>query len=604
MSTGRPRLAIALALALALALATLAAYSGAFGLGFAYDDADYVVRNRHLAAGFTRASLAWAFSSFYAANWHPLAWISHLIDVQLFGLRPAGHHGTSVLLHVANTLLLFLVLCRYTGARGRSAFVAGLFALHPLHVESVAWVAERKDVLSTFFGLAALAGYERYVRRPSRGRYAAAAALVALSLMTKPMLVTLPLVLLLFDWWPLGRLTAGGRRPWALVAEKIPLFVLAAGSSLVTLAAQAGGGALASTLAQPLSARLGNALVSLMAYIGKTLWPKGLAAFYPLPGAGHQLWRVVAAGIALAAVTAVVLAARRDRPFLAFGWLLYLVALLPVIGVVQVGSQRLADRYTYLPLVGLFIAATWTTSAVGGRRAQVRRPLIAAGLVLLLCLGSLTLAQVAFWRDDLTLFAHAAAVTDDNAVAHHNLGLVLSSLGRFEEAQTHLAEALRIWPEAAPIHLGLGNLLTKRGDLDAAVRELRRALELDPALSEARVSLGLVLKQRGEFAEAELQYRAALQRSPGLAGAHMNLGNLLSDLGDERGAVASYLQAQALSPGDPLIRYNLAVSLERLGRLTEAAAGYQEALRLRPGFAEAADRLARLRTSGGVRISR
>ncbi len=505
-----------LGISLALLLLVFLAYWPAVGNHFvSLDDETYVTGNPHVKGGLTGEGVDWAFTSLgYAGNWHPLTWLSHMLDVELFGLNPRGHHLVSIGLHASNAVLLFLVLRGMTGALGRSALVAALFALHPLHVESVVWVAERKDVLSTFFGLLTMAAYGGYVRQRSLGRYGVLLGLFALGLLAKPMLVTLPFVFLLLDYWPLDRVRppppasrtkrkpAVGPAPprgtdpepkLSLVLEKLPLFALAALSAGMTWAAQSRGWAV--NYRFPLWDRLSNALVAYVAYLGKTVWPVNLAAFYPLPESGLPVGRVLAAGFILGAVTALVLWQRRRYPYLVTGWFWYLGTLVPVIGLVQVGSQAMADRYTYIPLIGIFILLAWSLPAFELVSPGARTGAIGGGALLLAGLMALTWVQTTYWRDDQALFGHALAVTRGNWLAHNNLGAFYSRMGRDDEAYTHFKEALRLRPDMPDIHFNIGEALQRMGRLEEAAQEYRTALRLYPGHKPAQTALWEITKK-------------------------------------------------------------------------------------------------------------
>lgn len=417
------------------------------------DDVDYLVNNLRLREGFTAANLRWAFTTDFAANWFPLTWLSHLLDYRLFGLDAGAHHLMSLGLHAANTVLLFAVLRAMTGRSWCSALVAALFGIHPLHVESVAWAAYRKDVLSGFFWVLALGAYLGYARRPGRGRYLAVLGLFALGLMAKPAVVTLPFLLLLLDWWPLGRLAGRGDAPASLLCspiaratrEKIPLFLLAAATSVVTYRAQKAVGTMAYFQDLSLQARIANALVSYVAYLRQTVWPRDLAVFYPHPVVSLPAWQPLAAAIFLAAVLLLAFAARRRRPWLAVGWLWYLGTLLPMIGLVQVGLQARADRYTYLPLAGIFVMLVWGAAEWSGRRLRSVATVFA--LLMLAVLSILCRRQVAIWRDTLTLFTHAAAVTERNWMAENNIGAAWGQRGDNMRAMEHFQRALAYRPD-------------------------------------------------------------------------------------------------------------------------------------------------------------
>jgi hypothetical protein len=471
-----------------------------------YDDDTYVTANPLLEGSVSLRTFRWAFTTFRASNWHPLTWISHQADVALFGFDPRGHLLTSLALHATNTLLIFLLLLQWTGATGRSAFAAALFGVHPLHVESVAWVAERKDVLSTLFFLLTLLAYGRYAARRTFRNYSTVALLFTLGLLAKPMLVTLPLLLLVLDFWPLGRLGAasrrgGGRLPPALgplLGEKLPLMALAAVSGLVTLAAQTRGGAVKTFEDYPLSVRLLNAVVSAARYLEKTLWPKDLAVFYPHPGRTLSAAEIAVAALLLAAITLAALHVARRRPYVLAGWGWYLLTLSPVLGIVQVGSQAMADRYTYIPLAGLFVASVWIVADLAKRWGLRRGSLAVSAALLVLSLSMTTRSQVRVWRSGLSLFEHALAVTGNNYVAHDNLASELERRGRTREAMRHALEALRIRPDREPgRYLRFGRALMAQGMHEEAVEVFEKAVTMHPAdpsaarlLAAARAAAG------------------------------------------------------------------------------------------------------------------
>jgi tetratricopeptide (TPR) repeat protein len=476
------------------------------------DDDVYITANPAVLQGLTRAGAAWALTATLGGSWHPLTWLAHMADVSLFGVDPAAHHLVSVGLHAANAVLLLLLLARLTGRLAPSAVVAGLFALHPLRVESVAWAAERKDVLSALFLLLALLAYVRHAARPGPGRYLAVAALFALGLCAKPMLVTLPLLLLLLDGWPLGRFRA--EPPGRLLLEKAPLLALSAAASAVTYFAQRGAGAMGLAGEVPAGGRLANAVVSYAAYLGKALWPVDLAVFYPYPAGAHPAWRVGAAVIALAGLAGLALAGLRRRPWRAAGLLWYLVALVPVVGVVQVGAQAMADRYTYVPLVGIFLALTWEAAAAARIRGG-RTPAAALAVAALLACALLTRRQVAVWRDGETLLVHALAVTRENWVAHYSLGAAREREGRTAEAVAEYEAALRIRPGYVWAENNLGRLLALAGDLPGAIGHLEAAVRGAPRSALPRLNLGLALEAAGRAGEAAAQYAEAARLDPG-----------------------------------------------------------------------------------------
>ena len=599
---------------LLLLAATLAVYSQVRNYEFVnYDDPEYVGENPHVRAGLTADSVAWALTSFDAANWFPLTWITHMADYQFFGMESGWHHLTNVWLHALNALLLFAVLKRMTRARWPSALVAFLFALHPLHVESVAWVAERKDVLSAFFWFLTLWCYARYVERPGVGRYLTVLLAFSLGLMAKPMIVTLPFVLLLLDVWPLRR----SPLPWL---EKLPLLALSAGASLVTFLAQRSSGAVAPLAGTPLALRMENALVSYLVYIGDMLWPAGLAVLYPLPRALPVLG-VAAAGLALAGISLVVARQWRARPYLAVGWCWYLGTLVPVIGLVQVGTQSHADRYTYVPMIGLTIMLAWGAAELVERWPRARKAVIAAAVVACSASLAVTWFQIQYWASTETLLGHTLEVTSDNFITHHNLADYYLQHGRNEEARQHDAEALRINPMYMEARLNLALALSLLGRPGDAEVEYRRALEQQPEgkqMALAHSGLGAALAAQHRTTEALPELQLAVQLRPESAEGHYNLGTALAELGrnpeaaseftiavrlEPEDAEAHYRLAVALAaqdkrneaadefaivaqlrPADAVTQYNLAIALARAGRLDEAISHFSEALRLNPDF--------------------
>jgi protein O-mannosyl-transferase len=647
----------ALWICLGLALCTLLVYWPVTRFEFTgYDDTDYVTQNAYVQAGFTAQSLAWVWHSEVARNWHPVTMLSHMLDCQLHGMKAGWHHLTNLLLHLANTLLLFLLLKRLTGALWRSALVAALFALHPLHVESVAWVAERKDVLSTCFALLSLGAYARYAAsaqgrgsrvegkkaktqpvrhesgQASAGRpalwYALALLLFALGLMSKPMLVTLPFVLLLLDYWPLQRFdlsTHHAPRPTVrLLLEKTPFLALAAASSVITFLVQQQGGAVQSTSMLPMAARVENALVSYVRYLGKMVWPDHLAALY-LRSGGWSAWQVGLAAVFLVAVSAAVIWQWRRRPYLAVGWFWYVGTLVPVIGVVQVGMQSMADRYTYIPLIGIFLILAW-----GGwelvERWRVPRigPALGAAVVLGMCMV-LTHVQVGYWKDGETVLNRMITATKGNYMAHFNLGNLYDRRGEAAKAIEHYKRALKYEPNYADAHNNLGGVLLKQRRFDealahytAAVRintdfvhffnlanaladagrfpEARTAygqcLQLNPNYGPAHHNLGLVAQTQGKPAEAIAEFRAALALDPAYESACFNLANLLAEAGQGEEAITNYLAAERLNPKRAESYNGLGICYAMQGKMGEAERQFQQALQLNPHYANAESNLA------------
>ncbi len=562
-----------------------------------YDDPVYVTENAHVRDGLTWENVRWAFRSTEASNWHPLTWISHMADVQAFGLRPWGHHLTSVLLHALNALLLFEALRRLTGAPWRSVFVAALFGLHPLHVESVAWISERKDVLSTTFWMLALRAYAERMERIRSQRtgapayYALALIFFALGLLCKPMLVTLPFVLLLLDFWPLGRFTGTtARSRWVAVAEKIPFLVLSAAACAVTLFAQEHGDTVASIGEFPWGVRAANALISYCVYLGKAFVPIRLAVFYPFTAEAPPFWETLAAGALLSAITLAAVALVRSRPYVLVGWLWFLGTLVPVIGLVQVGGQALADRYTYVPLIGMFVAVTWVAADVAQSWKVRTQALCGTAAAVLATLGVLTSVQLGYWRDGVTLFRHAATVTKDNWVAHANLYATLSKTSS-PEARAELQETLRIVASFADKYDRKGAELERTpGHLAEAILEYRKAVGIMPDLAGPHAILGQALvRTPGGLDEAIGEFRSAARLKPDSAAAHYNLGMALaaSPAGKEE-AVTEYETATLLDPDNFQARYNLAFLLSGIpGRETEAVPEYEAAIRLKPDLYQA-----------------
>jgi tetratricopeptide (TPR) repeat protein len=565
-----------------------------------YDDPAYVSENPVVQGGLTWKGVAWSFTTFEGANWHPVTWFSHMLDCQLFGLRAGWHHGVNVAFHVVNSILLFILLLRMTGAFWRSAAVAALFALHPLHVESVAWVAERKDVLSMMFALLAVLAYVGYVRRPSAMRYTLVAGLLALGLMSKPMLVTLPFVLLLLDYWPLGRWVVPppgatqlgaarslGRTAWRLVLEKLPLMALAAASSVITYVAQQQKGAmtlLGDEITFPV--RLANALVCYVGYLGKTVWPCPLIVFYPyVPD--RPLWQPATAAFLLIAATGLAIWLWRSRPYLAVGWFWYLGTLVPVIGLVQVGGQSMADRYTYLPLVGIFILAVWGSADLlaGWRYGRTSLGVLAA-VVILACM-ILTARQVARWTDTITLFQYVLTITPDNIAAHDNLGDVLLHQNRNEEAEVHFRELARLYPQGrAMAECNWATTLSNRKRFAEAAEHLREALRLDPQLSVAHNNLGLLLAQTGSPQEAIAQLQEAVRFAPDKPEALKSLAWALATCPDRKlrnGPKAVELAQRAIELSDtrqPELLDTLAAAYAEAGRSSEAVQTAHQAAEL------------------------
>jgi tetratricopeptide (TPR) repeat protein len=570
--------------ALAGLVIALYAKTGAYGY-VAYDDWQYVLKNEHVRAGLTPQGLRWAFNIGYAGNWHPLTWISHMIDCELHGDAPGGHHWTNVLLHALNAVVLFLVLQWMAGELARPAFVAALFALHPLRVESVAWIAERKDLLSGLFALLAIAVHAAYARRPSAARYLLVALAFSLGLAAKPMLVTLPLVLLLVDVWPLGRLS-----PWSwstaarLAVEKAPLLALSAASCWLTFLAQHAAGAVIALEAVPFGHRLSNALVAYVVYIGKMLWPVGLAIPYPVRI--WSTWAVLGSALFLAAFSLAALRGLRPRPWLFVGWFWYLGMLVPVIGLVQVGHQAFADRYTYLPQVGLCIALVWGASELWARWGLRQRNLAFAGAAAVLLCAALTWAQIEHWRNPFALFAHTLEVTGDNYTAHKTLGIVHGSEGNLEAAEQSYRKALALRPELPDALINLARLLTRQGRLEEAIALLRKVPAEHPewkaALPAVYCQLGTDLESKDEPEKAVEVYRELIRLRPDYYDSHFLLGRLLGRLQRYAEAVVPLETAVRLRPRDGEAAFVLAGVYLGLGNREAALAQYERLQSLDP----------------------
>jgi tetratricopeptide (TPR) repeat protein len=588
-----------------LVVATLATYGDLRNHQFInYDDQLYVQDNPTVRAGLTLKGLSWAFTTIHAANWHPLTWLSFMVDSQLFGLHPGGFFLTNLLFHIANSLLLFLWLLYLTRTLGCSFLVAALFALHPLHVESVAWLAERKDVLSTFFWLLTMWAYVWYAERPRLGRYLLILVCFGLGLMAKPMLVTLPFVLLLLDYWPLGRLSlkgpglaAASPKPGPgvalqrLVWEKSPLLVMSALSSAITFYAQKEAGATWNLQNLPISQRLANAMVAYVSYLGKMFWPAHLGVLYPLAGHNPPIWQAPAAGLALAVLTLGALRQARRHPYLLVGWLWYLGTLLPVIGLVQVGMQAMADRYTYVPLIGLFIVVAYGMADLGARWRAPRFLLPVGAGVVLSALMICTWMQVSYWRDSIPLYEHTLKVARRNPLIHNNLGLALAQQGKLDQAMAHYDEALRLDPDYPRPHNNLGLALAQQGKMEQAMAQYAEALRLAPDYAAAHNNLGLALARQGKWEQAMAHYAEALRLDPDDASAHHKLGLALDAQGKMEQAMAHYAEALRLDPDDAEAHHNLGLDLAAQGKWEQAVAHYAEALRLNPDYAEAHNNL-------------
>ncbi len=637
---------VSLCLCLALAAATLVIYWPVRNYDFInYDDVDYVTENEYVKAGLTSDSIIWALKTGYVGNWHPLTWLSHVLDCHIFGTNAGRHHLTNLLLHIANTLLLFGLFKRMTGAVWRSAFVAAVFALHPLHVESVAWVSERKDVLSTLFWFLTMAAYLRYVERPSVSRYLLTLLAFALGLMAKPMLVSLPIVLLLMDYWPLCRLW-GERavkgpdkhreksakksfQSWkwrGLVWEKVPFFVLAAASSVVTFIVQQRYGTVVHPTVVSLNVRIANALVSYLKYIVMMFWPGNLAVLYPHLINMLPKWQIIVAVLFLLGVSVWVIYCRKTYKYFLFGWLWYLVTLVPVIGLVQVGRQALADRYTYIPLTGLFVIIAWGVPDLLSKFRFRKIVLVTAAGLTLVPLSICTRLQLRYWRDGLSLFEHAFKITENNYVmgtnyaeellrdkrydeaiamfnkvlrinpkyyaAHHDLGAALQMQGKFEEALTHYQKALQLRPDNAKTYNNVGVIYHLQGKLTESVRCQRRALQFNPRYYEAHNDLGATLQLQGKIEEAISHYRMSLEIKPDYVTANNNLGRALMKQGKLDEAAVCFIEVLRTKPNYPDAHSDLGSVFLQQGKFDSAVAHLKKALRLKPNWVKPMNNLA------------
>jgi Tfp pilus assembly protein PilF len=586
-----------------------------------YDESRYITHNNRVQAGLNWDNVVWAFTTYEFANWHPLTWLSHMLDCELFGLSSSWHHVTNLVLHLANVALLFGLLESLTGKVGRSAFVAALFAIHPLNVESVAWLAERKNLLCTLFWLLALWAYFRYVRHPDWNRYSLVVTMFVLGLLSKPMVVTLPFVMLLLDYWPLGRFDLPREQPkpnqkkgrarqksaqqveprpipfWLksmeLLWEKAPLFLLVLISSAVTVKAQKFGGAINSGEALGLGTRLANGVVAYIKYLVKMCWPINLSVFYPHPEATLPFWQVCLSTLVVAAITFFVFKNSQQYRYLAVGWFWFLGTLVPVIGLVQVGKQAMADRYVYIPLMGLFILIVWGASDLAGFVRWNPSWLAWLGGLVVIALMLRTSLQLSYWHDSSTLFEHAARSTNDNYIAYDALGMVSAERGELEKAAQYFGKALEIRPTYANARKNLagaehnqGVALARQGKLEEAVTHYRRALKLQPENAEFHYNLGLALYSQGTTAEAMEQLSRALHYQPSHFKAQRDLGSLLAKEGRLEEAVAHYLAAIRIQ-ADPTTYFNLGKVASHQGKSQEAIQYYAQALKLRPDYAEA-----------------
>jgi tetratricopeptide (TPR) repeat protein len=577
---------IAVAICGMLALLVWIAFGQTIRYGFVnFDDDVYVYKNSHVTGGLTPAGVGWAFTHVHSSNWHPLTWMSHMLDAEVYGLNAGGHHATNILIHGATVILLFLFLWRTTGFLWRSAFVAAVFAIHPLRTESVAWIAERKDLLSGQFFVLTLTAYVWYARRSwSFVRYTIVAFLLSCALMCKPVAVTLPFVLLLLDYWPLNRfiVSEGHLIPWRIILEKIPLLALSAALCVVTIFAQE-----QAVSPLPLLARIDNAIVSYIVYLRQMVCPSGLVVLYPFPENGLALWRIVGAFVLLFGISVCVVVARRRQPWLLFGWLWYLGMLVPMIGLLQVGAQAHADRYTYLPQIGLCVALAWAVAESMIHWSRLRPLLSGTSVAIVVLLVVCTRIQVSYWQNSHTLWSRALAFTSGNIIAQNNLGNALLDEGNVDEAIVHFENARQIKPDDPKAAFNLGNALIQKGRLNDGIENLTQALQLKPDYAEAHINLASAFLKVDRVDDAIDHYQKALQIIPYQATAWNDLGYARLQKGLMGDAIACFKKAMQLDPRRAVTRNNLGNALVQQGDVDEAIAQYQTALQLKPDYAEA-----------------
>jgi protein O-mannosyl-transferase len=594
----------ALAVAAGLAVVVLALYAQTARFEFVtLDDHTFIVDNPPVLHGLTWSGVVWGFTN-ADPNWHPVTWLSHMLDISLFGLQAGPQHLVSAGLHALNAVLLFLALRFMTGALWPSALVAALFAVHPMRAESVAWLSERKDVVSGLFWILTLLAYTWYVRRRGLGRYLLVAASLALGLMAKTMLVSLPLILLLLDVWPLARwrpsMAAAALRP--LIVEKLPLFALAALGSAISVYTQHSLEGMRTMAEVPLGWRLVNAATSYVSYLRKTIWPSDLAGLYPHPalnGTPFTVWPAIGALLLLVVLTAWCVAEARRRPYLLVGWLWFVIALLPVIGLLQIGMQSMADRYLYLPGIGLYIMIAWGGAEVAARWPRSRVPLAAAALLALVAGAAVSWFQIGTWRDSGALYERCVAVTRDNYLAHAGLAVWLRQAGRTDEAAQHFQTALRIRPQEAFTLMQYGTLLQDEGELDEAARYYEEALRYEPGYEQAYTNLGVVRLRQRRLDEAAAALETALQLKPTDALAELNLGEVRLEQKQFDDAGTHFQRALALGLDSAEAHNNLGVVLARQGRVADAASEFEAALRINPAHSGAQRNLAQMQAQLG-----
>ena len=549
-----------------------------------FDDGLYVTENSYVQKGLTIEGCIWAFTTSHAGNWHPLTWLSHMLDSELYGLNAAGHHYTNIAFHIANTLLLFFILFRMTGALWKSAFVATLFAVHPLHVESVAWVSERKDVLSTFFGLLMIGAYYRYVKVTSLKNYLLILVFFALGLISKPMLVTFPFVLLLLDFWPLKRIQFknnyhlqperstyhGFKENFQLIVEKIPLFILSVISCILTFIVQKSGGAVVPLEALPLKTRIANALISYVSYVLKAIWPNNLAYYYPYSIGTFSDWQICGAALLITSVIFGAIYLSRQYSYVLVGLFWYFGTLVPVIGLVQVTNQAMADRYTYISLIGLFIVIVWGIPDILKKWHYRKIFLFVSALIILSALTTRAFFQTSHWKNSIALFENAVKVTENNYHALNNLATALADKGKYDEAFLYLSRALKMDPQREDVRMNLANVLFLKGKPDEAISQYREILQTDSKNADVHYNLAFVLSSQKKYNEALLHYKETLRIDPEYSKAHYNLGNIYLNQGKTTEAFRHYIEVIKIKP-DYVQAYNkLGLILFRQGKFYKA----------------------------------
>jgi len=558
------------------------------------DDPTYVKENPHIREGLTLNGMYWSLTSVYSSNWHPLSWLSHMIDVELYGMDAGRHHMTNIIFHILNSLLLLYTLIRFTGNLWQSSVVAALFALHPINMEVVAWVSQRKTLLCFFFWLLALWSYQGYVKRPGMGRYLSALLFFIFGMMSKQAIVVFPLVLMLLDYWPLARYqsdkpdSAMGRSGIfrALIKEKIPFFVIAFAGSILTYFAQKSGGAVTSFDILPLNVRITNALLSYSTYLGKAFWPHKLAILYPYPDS-IPVWCVGVSTVLLGFITYCAIKTARRHPYFIVGWLWYLLILIPVIGIVQIGIQAMADRYASVPLIGIFIVLAWGFSEVSRAWDHRKLKLAALAITSLFVLMTATFKQAQTWRNSVTVFEQALSISTDNYLAYNNMGFAFSSQNRIDDAITQYAVALKLKPDYADARFNLGVALFVKGKYSEAVDQFARAFQIDPYNIKTLNNLGAAMTKLGRVAEAIQHYKAALRIDPEYTDAHRNLANTLFESGEYLKAMRQYRSVIRIDPSDEHAHNNLGIILIKLGKTDDAVYHFSKALRIDNNFEEA-----------------